>query len=175
MLNGQNVEITDNKLTKVEIKTSEIKNTELIARYNIKVTNEGEQEGKIKIEDTIPEGYEILEKPEYWKQKGERTVEAEIELEAGQSKDLELELRWLNREENLGSRSNRAKIEGQEEETNTQDNISEATIIISIKTGIKVSIIIIMMIITSLGICGYMYVAVINKKGPSINRIKFLK
>ncbi|MCI8486802.1 MAG: hypothetical protein HFJ20_07085, partial [Clostridia bacterium] len=59
-------------------------------------------------------------------------------------------------------------------DTNEEDNIGEATIVLSIKTGEAVSIMIIMMIITSLGMCGYMWVALINKKLPNINEIKFL-
>ena len=173
-VNGQNIEIKNNKLAKLEIKTKEIKNTEIKAKYNIKVTNEGEMEGKIKVKDKIPEGYEIEKAPEYWVKKGERELEAEVELQAGESKDLSIELKWTNHEINLGARANKAEIEGQEENGKEEDNKSEATIIINIKTGIKISIIIIIMIITSMGICGYMYVRIVKKKEPSINKIKFL-
>ncbi len=173
-LNGQNVEITDNKLTKLEIKSSEIKKTELIARYNIKVTNEGEVEGKVTVLETIPEGYEIVESPEYWSRREDGKLQAEVELEAGQSKDLSIALRWTNIESNLGTGTNKAELEGQEEQTNKEDDKSEATIVISIKTGIKVSLIIVMMIIISLGICGYMYINIMDRKGQKINKIKFL-
>ena len=174
MENGQNVEISDNKLTKLEIKTSEIKNTELIARYNIKVTNEGEVEGKVTVLETIPEGYEIVEAPEYWSRRDDGKLQAEVELEAGQSKDLNIALRWTNSESNLGSGTNKAELEGQEEQANKEDDKSEATIVISIKTGVKVSLIIIMMIIISLGICGYMYISIMDRKGQKLNKIKFL-
>ncbi|MCI8832953.1 MAG: hypothetical protein HFJ19_01945 [Clostridia bacterium] len=175
ILNGQNIEITNNKLAKLEIKTSEVKNAELIVSYNIKVTNEGEVEGKIKVLETIPEGYEILEVPEYWKTRTDGKLETEVELEAGQSKNLGITLRWTNSENNLGSRTNRAQLEGQEEDGNPEDNISEATMVVSIKTGEKVSIIIIGMIIIALIIAGYITYRIIRKKGPSINRIRFLK
>ena len=78
ILNGQNVEITNNKLSKLEVKTSELKNTELIVSYNIKVTNEGELEGKVKVLETIPEGYEILEMPEYWKTRTDGKLQTEF-------------------------------------------------------------------------------------------------
>ena len=178
-LNGQNVEITNNKLSKLEIKTSEVKNTELIVSYNIKVTNEGELGGKIKVLETIPEGYEWVgassARPTEWKENRDGKLETEIEVEGRQSKDLSITLRWTNAEKNLGSRTNRAQIEGQEGDEKPEDNISEATMVVSIKTGIKVSIIIVGMIIIAFIISGYITYRIIRKKDPSINRIRFLK
>ena len=62
-------------------------------------------------------------------------------------------------------------------DTNTDDDNSQATIIISVKTGEVVSAIIIIMMIASLAICGYMTTLIISKmkKGPDINGINFLK
>ena len=174
ILNGQNVEITNNKLSKLEVKTSELKNTELIVSYNIKVTNEGELEGKVKVLETIPEGYEILEMPEYWKTRTDGKLQTEVELQAKESKDLSITLRWTNAEINLGSRTNRAQIEVQEDEK-PEDNVSEATMVVSIKTGEKVSIIIIGMIIIALIISGYITYRIVHKKDPTINRIRFLR
>ena len=175
ILNGQDIEITNNKLAKLEIKTSQLKNTELIASYNIKVTNKGEGKGKITVLETIPDGYEISEAPEYWTTRTDGTLQTEVELEVGESKDLSITLRWTNNETNLGSRTNRAQIEGQEDDINPEDNISEATIVVNIKTGEKVSIIIIGMIMIALMIAGYITYIVIQRKGPGINRIRFLK
>lgn len=173
-LNGQEIEITNNKLAKLEVKTSEIKKAELIAKYNIKVTNEGEVQGKVTVLETIPDGYEILEMPEYWTTITNETLQTEVELGAGGSQDLCVILRWINDENNLGSRTNRAQLEG-EEDGNPEDNISEATVVVSIKTGEKVSIIIIGMMIIALVISGYVTYRIIQRKGPIINRIKFLK
>ena len=175
ILNGQDIELTNNKLAKLEIKTSQLKNTELIAVYNIKVQNKGEIEGKITVLETIPDGYEVLEAPEYWTTRTDGTLQTEVELEVGESKDLNVTLRWTNDEINLGSRTNRAQIEGQEDDVNPKDNVSEATIVVNIKTGEKVSIIIIGMIIMALMISGYITYIVIQRKGPGINKIRFLK
>ncbi len=103
-----------------------------------------------------------------------------VDLEAGQSKNLSIALRWENKENNLGAKTNEARIEESKnlanfEETNKEDNISKATIVLSIKTGEVVSIIIIMMILTSLGICSYITITTIRKKDPDIKDIKFLK
>lgn len=178
-LNGENIEITDKKLAKVEIKSGEIKNAELIVNYNIKVTNEGELAGIAKILETIPEGYEIEQTPEYWKKYAEGKISSEVQLGVGESKELKLTVKWVNKENNLGSKASTSQIietlnTAYYEDTNMEDDKSEAVVVVNIKTGEVVSIIVIMMIIVSLGICGYISITIINKKGPSINKIKFL-
>ncbi len=179
MLNGENVEVLDGKLAKIEMKTKEIKNANLIVSYNIKVANEGEIDGKVKVVEMIPKGYEIIDTKEIWKTNEEGNLETEIELSAGESKTIEIELKWNNKEENLGARTNTVKLGNTEgskdyQDINSEDDNSEATLIISVKTGIVVNAIIIIMIISSLGICAYIIIRVINKKGPSIDRIRFL-
>ena len=160
-LNGQNIEITNNKLAKLEIPTKEIKNTELIARYSIKVENKGEIEGKVKVLETIPEGCEIVEATE-WKKRGDGKLEAEIELKEGETKEIGIGLRWKNNEGNLGAKTNKAEIESEEEDQNKEDDKSEATIIINIKTGVT-QIITILLIITTIGICGITCVYVLGR------------
>ena len=179
-LNGKNVMINNKETAKLELKKEDIKKTELIVKYNIKVTNKGELGGTSKILEIIPEGYEIAYLPEEWKVNRNGTLEAKVDLEAGQSKTLSIALRWENKENNLGAKTNEARIEESKnlanfEETNKEDNISKATIVLSIKTGEVVSIIIIMMILTSLGICSYITITTIRKKDPDIKDIKFLK
>ncbi len=179
-LNGQAVKIKDNKLAKIELKSSEIENTSVVADYKIKVTNEGELEGTAKVVDKLPEGYKGLIVPDYWKENGNGTLEAEVELGAGESKELTITLIWENSEENLGPKSNKAElVEGENlanyEDTNKEDNTSEATIVISIKTGEVVSIIIITLMMTII-ITGAV-ILIITKgfgKQPYIKNIKFL-
>lgn len=197
-LNGEKVRISDNKLAKIEVKSSEISNTELIVKYNIKVTNEGELKGIAKIQEILPKGYTIVGAPfagilgtrdttvpglddTTWKQRSDGTLEAEVELEAKESKNLEITLKWENSEKNLGPKTNTVKIGKTENEakyvdTNTKDDISEAIIVVSIKTGIVVSIIIVVMILGSLGICAYIIITTMKRmgKGPDINKIRFL-
>ena len=180
-LNGKDVQISDNQLTKVEIKSSEIKKAELVATYNIKVINEGEVRGKAVVLEMIPEGYTIVTAPEYWKARGDGTLEAEVELKPGESRDLTLTLRWINQEDHLGAKSNTAKIAGIENDANytdrnKEDDISTATIVVSIKTGGVISAIIIIMLIVSFMITGYMIITSIKGmgKGPNIRKIRFL-
>ena len=177
-MNGKNVSIADNKLTKLEIKSADLKKTEIIVKYNIRVTNKSSVSGTAKVLEIIPQGYEVVEAPEYWKERQEGILETEVNLEGKESKDLQITLKWINTEENLGSRSNTAKLETDGDgNTNKDDDNSQATIIVNVKTGEIVSAIIIIMIVASLGICGYIISSTITKmgKGPDIRGIKFLK
>jgi len=166
--------------TKLELKKDDINKAEIIVKYQIKVTNTGELVGTSRILELIPEGYELAYLPEYWKVNRDGSLETKLELEAGQSRDLEIVLRWENEENNLGVKTNIAKIEETKNEANfrdinEEDDKGEATIVISIKTGEVVNIIVIMMIITALGISGYITIRAIKRKEPEIKDIKFLK
>ncbi|MCI8961355.1 MAG: hypothetical protein HFJ18_00295, partial [Clostridia bacterium] len=179
-IDGESANITNDKLAKVEITTGKIDSTNLIVKYNIKVKNQGELDGTAKVLEKIPEGYEVAHLPAEWKENKDGTAETEVELEAGESKTLSIALKWKNKEENLGSQTNTVKIKETNnavnfKDTNEQDNKSEATVIVSIKTGETVSIIIVGMIITALAITGYITYIIIRKKQPGINKIKFLK
>ena len=179
-LNGEEIGTTNKKLAKIEIKTKEIDKANVIVKYKIKVTNKGEMEGTATILEQIPNGYETAYLPGYWKQTREGHLETKVKLEAGESKDLEVTLKWENQEENLGTKISTAKIVSTEnqanyEDTNKKDDISETTIVISIKTGEVVSNLIIMMIVLSLGICTIIIISIKNKREMKINNIKFLR
>ena len=179
-LNGENIKIDNNKTSKLEITKEDIKKTDLIVKYDIKVTNTGELGGTSKIVEQIPEGYELAYLPEYWKVMRDETLETNVDLEAGQSKELEVVLRWENKENNLGAKTNIAKIEETKNEanfkdTNEEDNVGKATIVLSIKTGEAVSSIIIVMIMGTLIISSYITIVTIRRKDPEIKDIKFLK
>ncbi len=175
-VNGQNIPIKDNKLVKLELKPSDIKKAEVIAKYKIVVKNKVNIAGTTKVLEIVPKGFEVVNAPEYWVTRPDGILETEVNLNGNETKELEISLKWKNSESNLGSGINVAKLET-DGDTNTDDDNSQATIIISVKTGEVVSAIIIIMMIASLAICGYMTSLIISKmkKGPDINGIKFLK
>jgi len=179
-VNGENIEISNKEIAKIELKKEEIEKTELIVKYKIKVTNTGELEGTSKIQELIPEGYKLEYIPEYWNINVEGNLETKVNLGARESKELEVILRWENKEENLGTRMSTVKIEETEnsanfKETNEKDNEGTVSIVIGIKTGETVSIVIIGMIMVALVICSYITIRTIRKKDPEIKYIKFLK
>ena len=147
----------------------------------IKVRNDGELKGKAKIVERIPVGYEVLEKAEYWREE-EGVLLTEVELEAGEEKELIVKLRWKNIENNLGTGINTAEISEVEngagyKELTEADNQSTATVVVTIKTGETIKNIAKGLLILSLAVCLYMEILLVIsiKKGPDIKEIKFLK
>ena len=180
-VNGEKLKISNGKATKVEVKTKEVQSTDIVVKYNIKVTNKGELKGKANISEILPKGFELVKVSDEWNKKEDGTLESEIELEPEESKNLSIELKWTNNEENLGSKVNIAKILNTNniagyDDNNKEDDISNATIVVSIKTGWQVSTIIIITFIISMIITGYLTTIIIHTfgKGPDIKDIKFL-
>ena len=174
-LNGINVKVPDDKLTKIELKPTKIEETEIIITYEISVKNEGEIKGKARITETIPQEYEILEKEDIW-QENEGVLEAEIELDVGETEKLTIKQKWLNTTENLGYKANNVEIGKIEnvpdfEDTTEENNISSAGIIINVNTGGKTNntIQIILPIILAVALYA-MFALIITIKKEKINK-----
>ena len=179
-INGQEIKSKNKQTAKIELEKTEINKTNLTIKYNIKIENKGEIDGTAKIEEETPQGYKIIEKPENSKTNENGNVETEIELKAGESKNLELTLKWENTEENLGTKTSTTKIintknKANYKDTNEKDNTAKTTIIVNIKTGEIVSNVIIMITVITIGTCILIGISIINRKEPKIKDIKFLK
>ncbi len=139
-LNGETKNIANNKLIKIEIIESQIPNAQLKVTYAINVSNVGEIDGKAKVVEMLPKGYAIENISDYWVQTRDGNLEAVVDLKAGETKELEITLKWINGDSNFGMFENIAKIVDTEndanfEETTDEDNTSVAELITSIKTG----------------------------------------
>ena len=141
-INNQYQDIGEGKLMKTEIVDKEINKTSLIVKYKIIVTNTGKVEGSAVVEDIIPKGYTVAgTNPAYWTNLDNTKLQTKTEIiQPGESKELEVVLVWQNRQDNFGTKINKAKIvktsnESNAKETTIEDNISEATIIMGIVTG----------------------------------------
>ena len=137
-LKNENVKILENKVAQIELNANEMANTNLIIKYKIKVTNKGELAGTTKIVEEIPQGYQLEEIPEYWKGNQDGNLETELELASGESKDLSVTQKWMNQENNLGSKSSTTKIVNTGNVVNyldskAEDDVSTTTICISTK------------------------------------------
>ena len=143
-------------IVKVEIHRNKLKTTKVRYTYTIKITNEGEIEGyATEITDYIPDGLEFYEEDneEYnWKtgEDGKITTDylKDKLLKPGESAEVKLVLRWKNSSNNLGQKINTAEISDDENEYNApdidstpdnkkdgEDDIDDAIVILSIKTG----------------------------------------
>ena len=146
LLNGEQKNIINNKSMKVEIVAGTISYAQLEITYAIQVSNTGEIDGKAKVEEMLPEGYKLINVADYWKETEDGNLETEVELKAGETKELEVTLKWINGSENFGPFDNTVKVTDTENEANFKDinpddDISKAEIITSIKTGEEISIV----------------------------------
>lgn len=140
-INGEEQEVIDGKINKVEVVGSKVKETEVKITYRIEVRNEGEIEGIARIKENIPEDFEVNEETgEEWKETEEGKLEAEVELEAGETKELKVVLNWKKGDNNFGVQKNTAEIvetsnPANYEEANKEDNSSSSEVVMGVKTG----------------------------------------
>lgn len=143
------------KLTKVEINRKKINSTIVKFVYNVTITNEGTIPGYAKeIRDYIPEGLEFVEADnQNWKEDSNGTIVtdalANTLLQPGQTASVEVTLRWINNENNMGLKTNVAEISKDYNEAGDvddidstpdnkkdgEDDIDDAPVILSISTG----------------------------------------
>ena len=149
----------DEKLAKVELNAKKVAGTTIIVEYEIKVTNVGEVDAYIrKIKDFMPQ--DMIFKSELnkdWYLNGKDLYTSTLsnkKLKAGETETLKLILTKGMNASNVGLINNKAEImeiytEDTLKEKNTEDNIDNAQLIVSIKTGefIKYSLITILAIL----------------------------
>ena len=139
------------KLAKIEIRAQEIEGSVVTIKYDIVVTNNGEVPVKIEeIEDTALGGLEFSQNGNFnWNvQQDGKAINKSLmneELQAGESKVLSVSLTKTMTADDTGTYTNNAnikKISNQKdiEESNIQNNSSQAQVIISISTGLAVYI-----------------------------------
>ncbi len=141
-------------LQKVEIHRKKLNSTTVKFVYNITVTNEGEIAGTAtEITDYIPEGLEfIAEENSQWTQVSTNVITTNAlsttRLEPGQSASVQVVLKWINSENNMGLKVNTAEISKDQNDSNTpdidstpnnkvpgEDDIDTAEVFLGISTG----------------------------------------
>ena len=145
----------DGQLMKVEIHRKKINSTIVKFVYNISITNEGTIPGYAKeIKDYIPKGLQfVAEDNSSWTASSDEVITSNaLEntlLQPGETKTVEVTLRWINGEDNLGLKTNVAEISKDYNDANDvddidstpdnklegEDDIDDAEVILSISTG----------------------------------------
>ena len=134
------------ELYKIDIHRNKVLTAEVKVTYKIKVTNTGEIEGTAsKIADIIPEGfrYNAEDNKIKWKEENGIYVTDELKeeiIKPGESKEIEITLRWINGENNFGEIRNIAVISGvtnpaKYADASEGDNNSKIRILMAIETG----------------------------------------
>lgn len=141
-LNSQSKTSNDKKMMKIEIHAKEINTAIAKVSYDIIVTNTGKIAGTATVQDIIPVGFELDESnPSYWTNTENNIIETTTEtINPGESQALQVVLKWKNAQNNFGEKINKAEIirttnDSNAVETSKEDNSSEASIIMSIRTG----------------------------------------
>ncbi len=160
-------------LPKLEIRTRNIPSADAWFLYIITVKNEGELAGKVEVKEYIPSGMQM--KPERNPQWEVHAYDATLtieNLEPGETRELEVWLRYDNYVTNLGTKENKVGIIGTDnvagfKETDNKDNEATASIIIAISTGLGRTgdiIIITLLIIVIGGISSAIIIQVIKQR-----------
>ena len=139
-VNGKEQKIDNNKLTKVEIYRKDVDETKVEVEYTIKVTNNEEVDGKAIIRENIPDGMSVAENDGTWEEKDGYLEKIIPELKAGETKEYKITLAWDRGDNNLGEKDNKVEITQTEnvpgfKDANSEDNSSEATVMINVSTG----------------------------------------
>ena len=164
---------TNEKIIKIELAKDTVNDVEIEVKYKIILSNTSEIAGETDVIENIPEGFELSENnPTYWKNYGNGNLYTTVDLEVGESVELEVILKWKNGESNLGNLNNIVQIKNitntlNFDDENSEDNYSEARALIVIKTGAARTYIILVLIVTTILISG---IVLIKKYVLNINR-----
>ncbi len=143
------------ELLKVEIHRKKINSTIVKFVYDITIKNEGTIAGYAKeIKDYIPEGLQFVEADnQNWKAVSDNVITTEALagklLQPGETATVQVVLRWINNENNMGMKTNIAEISKDYNDANDtddidstpdnkkegEDDIDDAPVILSISTG----------------------------------------
>lgn len=121
------ISATDPKLLKVEINKKKISSTIVKFVFNITVTNEGEIPGyATEVKDHVPNGLEFVEADnKNWIKVSDRVITtnalAKTLLKPGESASVQVTLRWMNSESNIGLKTNIAEISDDWNENSVKD------------------------------------------------------
>ena len=140
-------------VTKIEIKSKQIKKVDMKLRYNIKVANVGETTMTIgTIIDELPNGLELSkEDSKDWTEENgtiKNSTLAEVVLNPGESREVTVVAKWKNDVTNFGEKTNIAKLQNNTNpygypDSDPSNDIGKVTSLIFIGTGLEVGVILI--------------------------------
>ena len=147
-VNGVEHSLKD-ELNQIDVVASKVQETDIVVTYKIIVSNPSEIEGTAKVQESIPDFFRVADGTSTeWAQIANKTLEAEVTLKPGETKELIVVLNWIKNSSNFGLQLNTVTLTNisnpaNYEETNLEDNTDTAEAIFSVKTGgIDTSIII---------------------------------
>ena len=138
-VNGEPHSLKDG-LDQIDVVASQVQETDIVVTYKIIVSNPSEIEGSTKVIESIPDFFRVADGTSTeWTENG-KSLEAQVTLQPGETKELTVVLRWIRNSNNFGLQINTVVLTNisnpaNYEETNLEDNTSTAEVIFSVKTG----------------------------------------
>ena len=167
---GHKAEDDPEEVVKVELKESTYQKVVVKFLYKIRITNEGQIAGYCtEISDYIPEGLKFVaaDNPE-WKEVDGKIVTDQLKdtlLQPGDTAEVDVLLTWINGKDNFGLKINTAEISKDKNDSDTpdidstpnnlkkgEDDIDDAPVILTVKTGSEINIQIITIVVAGLAI-----------------------
>ena len=139
-IDGEEQNIGNDKLTRVEIYRKNVDDTDVKVEYTIKVKNTGEVDGTATIRENIPEGMSLVSNDGTWEEKDGYIEKVITDIKAGETKEYKITLSWNKGNKNLGEKDNTVEIiktgniPGFKDQ-NADDNSSTARVLINVSTG----------------------------------------
>ena len=139
-VNGEAQNISNDKLTRVEIYRKNVDDTDVKVEYRIRVKNTGEVDGTATIRENIPEGMSLVSNDGTWEEKDGYIEKVITDIKAGETKEYKITLNWNKGNKNLGEKDNTVEIiktgniPGFKDQ-NADDNSSTARVLINVSTG----------------------------------------
>ena len=155
-VNGAEHSLKDG-LDQIDVVASKVQETDIVVTYKIVVSNPSEIAGTARVIESIPDFFRVTDGTSAeWTENG-KSLNATVELQPGETKELTVVLRWIKNSNNFGLQVNTVTLQKVEnpanyEETDLSDNTSIAEVLLSVKTGgIDTSIVIGTALVVMLG------------------------
>ena len=140
-------ESNQDKTIRLEVNKDKIADTDIKVTYKIKVSNVGEIEGQVgMLTEVIPVGFKFYQEDNQikWENVQGRLTTTDLKdvvLKAGESKEIELTIRWEKQESNFGEMNGSANLTltsnpAGYEDIDNNDNNAKSSIILSVVTGL---------------------------------------
>ena len=177
--NTEEKKLNNTQLAKIEIRSKDIGKTRITVEYKFLVKNEGEVTGFLnELVDYIPDGFTINQQStNTWTKNSKGYIQTNAlsneEIKPGETKEVTLLLDKNIDNNSMGTITNKAQIskilnaQDEKDDNNENDN-SEANLIISVSTGIKTYLSIL------LGIVTIIVLIIIIFKFKKIRKISFI-
>ena len=138
-VNGQEHSLNE-ELDQIDVVSSKVSETNIEVTYKIIVSNTAEIEGTATVIENIPNYFSVVENGSQGWNTVDGNLQTTVTLQPGETKELNVLLRWKKNSNNFGLQTNEVTLENISNpanfaESNLDDNQATAEVMLSVKTG----------------------------------------